>query len=191
MCVGKLGVGPFSAIPKNHFIICIKGILNKNSDRKIWEKIEKSAHVRMLAYICSVVVVNYSPVLHDLDSVVSWLPKWLRLCNLSVMPWIFSTKLWRGSDDTVGGTSIILFIFGMDPTGAAITTIQKKEGKRENGCVQETKCKSMENGSIHVCLCNMWTSWVRKCVLCTLCVQFVVMLWASEDKKFDTRTGMQ
>lgn len=33
------------------------------------------------------------------------------------MPWILSTKLCRGSDDvTVGGTSIILFIFGMDPT---------------------------------------------------------------------------
>lgn len=50
----------------------------------------------------------------------SWLPRWLKLCNLSVIPWILSTKLCLGSDETVGGTSIILFIFGIDPDGAHI-----------------------------------------------------------------------
>lgn len=34
------------------------------------------------------------------------------------MPCILSTKLCRGSDETVGGTSIILFIFGIDPNDA-------------------------------------------------------------------------
>lgn len=69
----------------------------------------------------------YSPVfpLLSLDSC----PRWLRDCNLSVRPWILSTKLLRVSDCGVtwcvdgvmvvvgGGTvrSTILFMFGIEP----------------------------------------------------------------------------
>lgn len=100
------------------------------------------------AWSCSAAALRHLPVL--LGSCVKWPPS--ECCNLSVMPWILSTKLlrawaWLWASDSpppppvlhCGISSAMLLMFGMEPN---YHSRARRERKRVRNVLQLLSCLS-------------------------------------------------